>query len=350
MTPLVAATLFATLLTGSNRDGTQAPPPAAQAPLAPVRVGGPIAPPRKIKDVKPVYPVEAQQARVQGVVIVELTIGPDGKVREVAVLRSIPLSDAAAVEAARQWEFTPTLLNGVPVSVILTATVNFAMQDVPAPAAPFGPPPVRTGPPGGSHIRLAAFLGYAWEIPVERARGLPRWDPDLSPAALSTVQVASLGRTWLEQRNLGGWFVLQNIMLSRRRQGPDVDFWFYQLHFVPENASGPPSLVVILPDGSIVEPTTDASNAVVRVEYSSATDLPPGVYRAGANGVTYPRALRQVKASYTADAARAHIAGSVMLECIVLPDGSVGTVRVVRSLDAVYGLDQEAVKAAKQYQ
>ena len=58
----------------------------------------------------------------------KLTIGPNGKVQEAKVLRSIPLLDASALDAVRQWEFTPTLLNNVPVPVIMTVTVNFTLQ------------------------------------------------------------------------------------------------------------------------------------------------------------------------------------------------------------------------------
>jgi periplasmic protein TonB len=93
-----------------------------------VRVGGNIKPPTKVKDVKPEYPAIARSARVQGVVIIEAVIGPNGNVEETKVLRSIPLLDAAALDAVKQWTFTPTLLNGVPVPVIMTVTVNFALQ------------------------------------------------------------------------------------------------------------------------------------------------------------------------------------------------------------------------------
>jgi protein TonB len=93
-----------------------------------VRVGGNIQAPRKVKDVPPAYPPIAQSARVQGVVILEATIGPDGHVQDVRVLRSIPLLDAAAVDAVREWQYTPTLLNGVPVPVIMTVTVNFTLR------------------------------------------------------------------------------------------------------------------------------------------------------------------------------------------------------------------------------
>jgi TonB family protein len=73
-----------------------------------------------------------------------------------------------------------------------------------------------------------------------------------------------------------------------------------------------------------------------------------GEYRPG-NGVTLPRVIREVKPQYTADAMRAKIQGTVLLEAVVMPDGSVGRVEVVRSLDSVFGLDQEALKAARQW-
>jgi TonB family protein len=100
----------------------------AKATIAPVRVGGQIRPPTKIKDVKPVYPAIAQSARVGGTVTIEATIGTDGKVTDARVVRSIPLLDQAALDAVRQWEYLPTLLNGVPVPVLTTITINFARQ------------------------------------------------------------------------------------------------------------------------------------------------------------------------------------------------------------------------------
>jgi periplasmic protein TonB len=78
--------------------------------------------------VKPAYPPEAEAARVQGVVILEATIGTDGRVADAKVLRSIPLLDQAALDAVRQWEYAPTRLNGQAVPVIMTVTVNFSLQ------------------------------------------------------------------------------------------------------------------------------------------------------------------------------------------------------------------------------
>ena len=97
----------------------------ARARRAPVRIGGQIKPPTKVKDVKPVYPAIAQSARVAGAVTIEATIGEDGKVIDAKVVRSVPLLDQAALDAVQQWEYMPTLLNGVPVPVLVTVTINF---------------------------------------------------------------------------------------------------------------------------------------------------------------------------------------------------------------------------------
>ena len=97
----------------------------AKTMIAPLRIGGQIQAPKKIKDVQPVYPAIAQSARVSGAVTIEATIGPDGKVMDAKVVRSIPLLDQAALDAVRQWEYLPTLLNGVPVPVVVSVTINF---------------------------------------------------------------------------------------------------------------------------------------------------------------------------------------------------------------------------------
>jgi protein TonB len=73
-----------------------------------------------------------------------------------------------------------------------------------------------------------------------------------------------------------------------------------------------------------------------------------GVYRPG-NGVTLPRVLHEERPQYTSDAMRAKVQGTVLLECVVRPDGSVGDVQVVRSLDPTFGLDQQAVAAARKW-
>ncbi len=76
----------------------------------------------------PVYPAMAQASRVSGMVIIEATIGPGGDVLDATVLRGHPLLDSAALSAVRQWRFTPTLLNGKAIAVVMTVTVDFQLR------------------------------------------------------------------------------------------------------------------------------------------------------------------------------------------------------------------------------
>lgn len=118
---------------GGIGDAPPPPPPPPQPkvvepPKGPVRVGGKISAPSKTRNVPPVYPPVAKQARVQGTVILEATISPSGRVSDLKVLRGIPMLDDAAISAVKQWTYTPTLLNGTPVPVIMTVTVNFRLD------------------------------------------------------------------------------------------------------------------------------------------------------------------------------------------------------------------------------
>jgi protein TonB len=72
------------------------------------------------------------------------------------------------------------------------------------------------------------------------------------------------------------------------------------------------------------------------------------VYEAG-NGVSVPTLVREVKPAYTAEAIRARIQGTVLLSAVVLSDGTVGDVTVLRSLDTIFGLVAQAVIAARQW-
>ena len=90
--------------------------------------GSLVKPPLKTKDVKPVYPALAQRARVSGVVVVEGMIGADGRIQCARVVKSVPLLDQAALDAVSQWEFTPVVLNGTPMPIRMSMSVNFRLQ------------------------------------------------------------------------------------------------------------------------------------------------------------------------------------------------------------------------------
>ena len=105
------------------------PPPDIERPQ-PVRVGGVIREPRKLVHVAVEYPDIARRARVEGMVIIEAMIDERGAVVDARVLRSVPVLDAAALAALRQWRYTPTLLNNVPVRVLMTIRFNFKLSDL----------------------------------------------------------------------------------------------------------------------------------------------------------------------------------------------------------------------------
>jgi protein TonB len=111
---------------GIVTDLPDAPPPPP--PSRAVRVGGKIREPRKVVHVPPVYPVVAAKARIAGFVVIEATIDERGRVRDAKVLRPVPILDEAALEAVRQWVYTPTLLDGVPTPVIMMITVRFELR------------------------------------------------------------------------------------------------------------------------------------------------------------------------------------------------------------------------------
>jgi protein TonB len=91
-------------------------------------VGGSIREPRRVSAVPPVYPDLAVTARMQGTVVVEATINERGRVVNVNLVQGAPLLTDAALEAVKKWVYTPTLVNGVPTSVIMTVTVHFRLN------------------------------------------------------------------------------------------------------------------------------------------------------------------------------------------------------------------------------
>ena len=104
------------------------PPPPPEEPARPVRVGSGVRVPVKVVDVAPMYPTIARTAHVQGVVILEAVLDAQGRVESARVLRSVPLLDEAALDAVRQWRYTPSVYAGRPVSVLMTITVRFTLQ------------------------------------------------------------------------------------------------------------------------------------------------------------------------------------------------------------------------------
>lgn len=159
----------------------------------------------------------------------------------------------------------------------MTVTVNFAMQGVDAASDP-------------SMIRLSSMRGQdgrllVWEITLDQGRRQPRWNVEAGgqpdwPPPLSMADHTRLGLAWLQNRNPDiQRFELQNVILSRSRRPPDVDFWYCQVDFVGYGTTrtvGSLVRAVILPDGSIVEPRIEPTLMGAR---ASAPDRPAALAR-----------------------------------------------------------------------
>jgi TonB family protein len=104
------------------------PPPPKPVKRDPIRVGGNVQESKLIRKVEPVYPELAKRARVQGSVILVVTVDEEGNVADIKVTKGHPLLDEAAKSAVSQWKYSPTLLNGEPVPVIATVTVIFNLK------------------------------------------------------------------------------------------------------------------------------------------------------------------------------------------------------------------------------
>jgi protein TonB len=121
----VSGPLLSALSTGPTVSVTPpSPPPTPKVH----RVGGVIREPKKLVHVAPIYPDIARNARIDGVVVMEALLDDSGEVDSVRILKSVPLLDDAAVRAVKQWRYTPTELNGVPVPVLMTITVRFSLE------------------------------------------------------------------------------------------------------------------------------------------------------------------------------------------------------------------------------
>ena len=103
-------------------------PPVPQKPSGPVRVVDLPVAPKKTIDARPIYPEIARLARREGTVVLEAVLDPTGHVTQLRVIQSVPMLDQAAMDAVRQWRYTPSTYNGHPVSVLMTITIRFKLQ------------------------------------------------------------------------------------------------------------------------------------------------------------------------------------------------------------------------------
>jgi periplasmic protein TonB len=107
--------------------GHPIPPPQPKPVMhhGPYLVGGRVQAPRIIRQIQPVYPILAREARIQGAVVIDSVINEHGEVTQMKLVSGSPLLARAAFDAVGQWRYEPTLLNGTPVAVEMEVTVHF---------------------------------------------------------------------------------------------------------------------------------------------------------------------------------------------------------------------------------
>jgi TonB family protein len=93
-----------------------------------LKVGGAVPLPTKVVNVAPVYPATAKLSRQEGVVEMEILIGPTGAVEDTKLVKPVLLFNDAAIDAVRQWKYSPTIINGTAVSVRMLVRVTFALH------------------------------------------------------------------------------------------------------------------------------------------------------------------------------------------------------------------------------
>ena len=316
----------------------------------PVRAMGEIKPPRLIKRVDPFYPEIARQARVEGIVILEVATDIHGRVADVRILRSIPLLDQAAIDAVRQWVYEPAVIDGKPRGMIFTATVTFVLDG--------GKPKTRVET-GAEQEPLRITSG------VEGPKALKKVDPvyPLKARQAHVQGVVILEATTDIYGRVQTIKVLRSIPLLDQAAIDAVRQWVYEpvvINGKPRELTFTVQVQFIL-DGEKVkvgdvtrqvseeakfrfDKTPAATGgAISKEEEEKLMKLPPIRVE---GGIKVPQRLRYVEPIYPEEARKAEIQGVVILEVETDIYGRVMNIKVIRSVPA---LDQAAIDAVRQW-
>lgn len=201
-----------------------------------------------------------------------------------------------------------------------------------------------------------------WEISRDRMAQLP--PTSAGSSQFTGAQAITIAQSWLSRQipDTKGWTV---VTTNLRRFGTDKsgspapNGWYYAVHLEPAKPQpAPPSAasapdrvwIVVLLDGTVVEPKTVDVRQPARISSPSPAQGDTTVFNAGpGTGIIVPRLITKPAPHYTAEAMRARIQGRVSLSCVVNTEGMCEDIRVTESLDTVNGLDAEAVWTAMQW-
>ena len=207
-----------------------------------------------------------------------------------------------------------------------------------------------------------------WEISRDRLSALPALDQKATRLRLSLVDAIGIAEKHATSRapNVKSWQVLNAALMPLVTRGGATNAvstlasWYYRVQLAPEVGSPEPlfpgsagdaqrTTVVVLLDGSIVEPTIQTSPR----PGAAVSPLVPGtsdVYLANPGaGIVPPKPTKSPTPRYTPEAKRRRIQGDVSLQCVVNTDGRCEDIKIIASLDNVYGLDERAVETARDW-
>jgi TonB family protein len=314
----------------------------------PVRAVGNIKPPRLIKQVDPVYPEIARNARAEGVVILEAQTDKYGRVEAIKVLRSIPLLDQAAIESVRQWVYEPAIIEGKARGIIFTVTVRFMLNDQPFAAIrvfssqkdskeptpkdlsvglmfsiPYPKEAIEKGLQGNATLE-AAIDGTGKVTSVRVIQGIT---PVLDKAAIDAV------------RN----YTFKHLAESGKT---DSNVLTVKASFsLPVDQHGPKGGVVGGVVGGVIGGVSGGVvGGVISKEEADRLQKMPPVKAEGK--IQPPKLINQVEPIYPEEARAAGTEGIVILEAVTDVFGRIESARVLRS---VPGLDKAAIDAVRQW-
>jgi TonB family protein len=289
-----------------------------------VRITGDMKPPQLMKKVDPIYPEIARQSHVEGVVILAVRTDTSGKVKDVMVLRSVPLLDQAAIDAVRQWIYKPLIVEGKPVEAVFTVTVRFSLD--------------------GQKSAKAID---------EFARGAVKISGDLKPPQLTTKvdpvypeiarQSHVEGVVILELRTdasgkVKDVMVLRSVPLLDQAAIDAVRQWVYK----PLIVEGKPVEAVFT---VTVRFELKGGEKEEAAEPERPGETEKGAVRATGE-INPPQLIKKVEPVYPEEARKAGIEGTVILEAMTDARGNVARVKVLKSIPE---LDQAAINALKQW-
>jgi TonB family protein len=296
------------------------------------RPGNGLTNPVPIKHVDPQYTNEARLAGIQGEVELDVVALANGTVGDVRVTKSLePGLDAQAILAAKQWLFKPAMKDGSPVAMIVGLAIEFKLHST----APTVMPGVLD-----SHGKEIYFFNAPNATP--NAQGIvpptpiKRVNPRYTSEALRAKIQGDVDIEVVVQKDgtVGEVRVTKSLDPALDEQAIAAA---RQWVFNPATKNGEP-----------VEYTCTLS-LVFRIYNGTPIAPPTDIYGPDTPGLVAPVAIKRVDPKYTSDAMRSKIQGTVELDAVVQTDGTVGEVRITKSLDTQFGLDQEAIAAVKGY-